>query len=118
MILGENIMSSIEHYFDRQNQSQHSRYADPHHAHQSHQHDGHANFDPIQILRRLMRHKTLLIVAGLALLALLGLSVAAVFYLLPMVWKMVGSVDITNWQSLLDQGLLLLQKVLATGKGA
>jgi hypothetical protein len=35
-----------------------------------------------------------------------------------MVWKMVGSVDITNWQSLLDQGLLLLQKVLAAGKGA
>jgi hypothetical protein len=118
MIIGESIMSSIEHYFDRQNQSQHGRYADRFHARQSHHHDGHANFDPIQIFHRLMRHKALVIVAGLALLALIGLSVAAVFYLLPMVLKMVGSVDVTNWQGLLDQGLLLLQKVLAAGKGA
>jgi hypothetical protein len=109
-------MSSIEHHFDRINHSQHSRYTDPYHARQSYQHDRHANFDPMQILRGLMRHKTLLIVVGLVLVALLGLTVAAVLYLLPQVWKLAGAVDITNWQNLLDQGLLLLQKALAAGK--
>jgi hypothetical protein len=73
--------------------------------------------DPSHLLRALIQNKTWLVLLGLTLLIVLGLVVAAAIFMLPMAGRLLETVGINNWQGLLDQGLVMLQKMLAGGKG-
>jgi hypothetical protein len=69
-----------------------------------------------QLLRRLIHNKTLLVLIGVVLIVVLGLVIATFFYVLPMILKLFGTVDASNWQGLLNQGIALIQKILTGGK--
>jgi hypothetical protein len=72
--------------------------------------------DHSQLLRRIMHNKTLLVLGGLILIVVLGLSAAILVYALPMILKLFGAVDLGNGQGLLDQAIAMIQKLLASGK--
>lgn len=94
---------------------------DPRDDHQPHRGYDHGEGDlsnPVLLLRRIFQNKTLLVLIGVVLIFTLGLTVTAVLYFLPMLVKLLGFVDISNWQGLVDQGMLMLQKILAGTKSA
>jgi hypothetical protein len=53
--------------------------------------------------------------AGFALVVALGLFVAVLFYVLPLLSKLPGYLETNGLKSLLDQGMVILAKVLAVG---
>jgi hypothetical protein len=94
---------------------------DPRDDHQPHRGYDHGEGDlsnPVLLLRRIFQNKTLLVLIGVVLIFTLGLTVTAVLYFLPILVKLLGFVDISNWQGLVDQGMLMLQKILAGAKSA
>jgi hypothetical protein len=136
-------MSFVNDVFDKQNQHRRGNFTSPrdhvyahqqnhfqkhrerqgegckvHDTNRTYHHDWDAFTDPTLLLRRLVHNKTLLVLVGLVLIIVLGLAAGAFAYLVPMVSKLSGSVDISNWQVLLDQGAVMLQKILAIVKGA
>lgn len=136
-------MSFVNDIFDKQNHQRRGNFAsqDEHtYAHQDnhfqkhrewqgecrndhdskriYHHGGNAFANPTLLLRRLVHSKTLLALIGFILVVVLGLAVAAFVYLLPMVSKLLGYVDINNWQGMMNQGVVMLQKILAGAKGA
>jgi hypothetical protein len=56
-----------------------------------------------------------LVFAGLALVVVLGVFVAALFYFLPLLAKLPGYLETNGLKSLLDQGLAILGKLMAVG---
>jgi hypothetical protein len=72
----------------------------------------------VLLLRRIFQNKILLVLIGVALIVVLSLAVTAVIYLLPLLGKLLGFVDIGNWQGLVDQGILMLKKILMGAKSA
>jgi hypothetical protein len=89
-----------------------------HDTDQTEHHRREAFNDPSHLLRALIQNKTWLVLLGLALLIVLGLVVAAAIFMLPMAGRLLETVGISNWQGLLDQGLVMIQKMLSGGKGA
>jgi hypothetical protein len=90
-------------------------------GHNSNRNDHHrqaAFNDPFHLRRALIQNKTWLVLLGLVLLIVLGLVVAAAIFMLPMAGRLLETVGISNWQGLMDQGLVMLQKMLSGGKGA
>ena len=74
--------------------------------------------NPVLLLRRIFQNKTLLVLIGVVLIVALGLTVTAGLYFLPLLGKLFGFGDISNWQGLVDQGILMLQKILIGAKSA
>jgi hypothetical protein len=91
---------------------------DDHQSHRGYDHGEGALSHPVFVLRRIFQNKKLLILIGVLLIVVLGLAVTAVFYFLPLFGKLPGFVDVSNWQGLVDQGMLMLQKILSGAKSA
>lgn len=129
-------MSLFADFFDKQHQQHRHKhtsqqahafgrqrnYDDPGHEHHG-EHESHYSHNRHReafshvgpLLQRLVRNKTLLILVGLVLLVALGLAVAALVFLLPLIPKLLGYLDINGLKSVLDQVVAVSEKVLAVG---
>jgi hypothetical protein len=81
----------------------------------SHGHDRYSHSHLSLVVQKLLNNKTFLVFAGLALVVALGLFVAALSYVLPLLAKLPGYLETNGLKSLLDQGMAILAKVLAVG---
>ena len=102
-------MSSFDDFFEKQQRHGEcdSRY--------SHSQDRDSFTHISAFARKLLTNKTLLILVGLVLVVALGLIAAALAFLLPLVPKLLGFLDINGLKGLLDQGQVILGKVVAAG---
>jgi Mlc titration factor MtfA (ptsG expression regulator) len=110
-------ISHQNHAYDHQNNHYDSR-GDRHGEHSprySHGHDRYSHSRLSLVVQKLLNNKTFLVLAGLSLVVVLGLFVAALFYVLPLLAKLPGYLDTNGLKSLLDQGMAILAKVLAVG---
>jgi hypothetical protein len=110
-------ISHQNHAYGHQNNHYDSR-GDQHGEHSPRYSHGHGHYSQSHlslVVQRLLNNKTFLVVAGLALVVALGLFVAALFYVLPLLAKLPGYLETNGLKSLLDQGMAILAKVLAVG---
>jgi hypothetical protein len=109
-------ISQQEHAFGRQN-NHHDNYRNRYGEHDSHySHSRDRDFSHIGFLaRKLVNNKTLLVLVGVVLVVALGLFIAALIFLLPLVPKLLGYLDSIGLKGLLEQGMAILGKVLAVG---
>jgi hypothetical protein len=110
-------ISQQDHAFGRQN-NHHGNHRDRHDEHDSHYSHSRSRDDFSHIgsfARKLVNNKTLLILVALVLVVALGLFVVALAFILPLVPKLLGYLDVNGLKSLLDQGMAILGKVLALG---
>lgn len=109
-------ISQQEHAFGRQN-NHHGNHRDRHDEHDSHySHSRDRDFSHIgSLARKLVNNKTLLVLVAIVLVVVLGLFVAALAFIVPLLPKLLGYLDINGFKSLLDQGMAILGKVLALG---
>jgi hypothetical protein len=109
-------ISPQEHAFGRQN-NHHVNHRDRYEEHDSHySHSRDRDFSHTgSVARKLVNNKTLLVLVALVLVVVLGLFVAALAFILPLVPKLLGYLDVNGFKSLLDQGMAILGKVLALG---
>lgn len=105
-----------EHVFGRQN-NHHDRHRDRHDEHDSHySHSLDRDFSHVgSLARKLVTNKTLLVLVAIVLVVVLGLFVATLAFVLPLLPKLLGYLDINGFKSFLDQGMAILGKVLAVG---
>jgi hypothetical protein len=109
--------SHQNHAYGHQNNHYDSR-GDQHGEHSprySHGHDRYSHSHLSLVVQNLLKNKTFLVLAGLALVVALGLLVAALFYVLPLLAKLPGYLETNGLNSLLDQGMAILAKVLTVG---
>lgn len=108
---------SQEHVFGRQrnhHDNHQDRYGeqDSHYCHSRDRDD----FSQIRSLaQKLANSRTLLVLVGLVLVVVLGLFVAALVFVVPLIPKWFDYFDSNGLKSLLDQGMAILGKVLAVG---
>lgn len=107
--------SQQEHAFGHQNRhyDNHRERRGGHDSHFSQRRDRDAFSQIGAFVQKLVHNKTLLVLVGLVLVVALGLFVAAMAFILPLVPKLLGYLDINGFKSLLDQGMAILGKVLA-----
>ena len=110
-------ISKQEHAFGRQNKHDdiHRERHGEHDSHYSHSRDRDTFSHIGSIVQKLVHNKTLLVLVGLVLVVVLGLFLAALAFILPLVPKLLSYLDINGLKSLLDQGMAILGKVLAVG---
>jgi hypothetical protein len=124
-------MSLFDDIFEKQQRNRHSSHQDHAYGHQnkhydnrgnrhaehstrySHGHDRYSHSQLSLVVQKFLNNKTLLVLAGLALVVALGIFVAALFYFLPLLAKLPGYLDTNGLKSLLDQGTAILAKVLS-----
>jgi hypothetical protein len=108
-------ISHQDHAYGHQNNQYDNRGArhGGHSPRYSHGHDRYSHSHLSLVVQKLLNNKTFLVVAGLALVVVLGLFVAALFYVLPLLAKLPGYLETNGIKSLLDQGMVILAKVLA-----
>ena len=110
-------ISQHEHAFGRQNShhdNHRNRYSE-HDLHYSHRRER-DDFPHIgSFARKMANRKTLLVVFCVVLVVVLGLFFAALVFLLPLVPKLLGYLDSTAIKGLLEQGMVIVGKVLAIG---
>jgi hypothetical protein len=110
-------ISQQVHALGRQNNhhGNHRDRYDGHDSHYSHRRDRDELSHIGTIARKLVSNKTLLVLVGLVLVVALGLIIAALVFLLPLVPKLLGYLESNGLQGLLEQGMGILGKVLAVG---
>jgi hypothetical protein len=110
-------ISQQKHAFGRQN-NHHDNDRNLYREHDSHYFHRRDRDDFSHIgsfARKLVNNKTLLVLVGVVLVVALGLLIAALVFLLPLVPKLLGYLDSIGVKDLLEQGMAILAKVLAVG---
>jgi hypothetical protein len=110
-------ISHQDHAYGHQS-NHYDRRGDRHGEHSPRYSYGHERYSHSHlslVVQKLLNNKTVLVLAGLALVVALGLFVAALFYVMPLLAKLPGYLDANGLRSLLDQGVAILAKVLAVG---